>query len=151
MLLITFYLSLVIRYSLLFTYYSLCFIRCFKFVSWIWRQWSSCELHGILSRQGGRGLRSNVISFRIDLLAVMFSMPKWASYSFHLFYQFFGKHDKSSVLSWKFRFWKKSGIEKDFHRISPQFQLDELIIWIRGYLGYSVIYSVAIYLQKSLL
>ena len=47
-------------------------------------------------------------------------------------------------------FWKKSDIEKDFHRILPQFRLDELMSWIRGYLGYSVIYSVAIYLQGEL-
>ena len=51
-----------------------------------------------------------------------FWMPELASYSFHLFYSFFGKHDKSSVLSWKYCFGKK----------------------------YSVICSVEIYFQKGL-
>ena len=41
-------------------------------------------------------------------------MPELASYSFHLFYYFFGKHNKSSVLSLKFCFGKKYAIERRF-------------------------------------
>ena len=54
-------------------------------------------------------------------------MPELALHPFHLFYSFFGKHDKSSELSWKFCFGKNIALKEDFHRISLQFRLDELI------------------------
>ena len=46
------------------------------------------------------------LPLKIDLYGVTFWMPELASYSFQLFYQFFGKRDKSSVLRWEFRFVK---------------------------------------------
>ena len=45
-----------------------------------------------------------------------------------LIHSYFGKHDKTSAPSWKFRFWKNLAKQKDVHRISLQFRLDESTI-----------------------
>ena len=63
----------------------------------------------------------------IDLFEVLFWMPELASYSFHLFYQLSGKHHKSSLLSWKYRFGKAGKEKKHFCLISPKSRLDELV------------------------
>ena len=87
----------------------------------------------------------------IYLFAVLFWMPELASYWFNWFIQSFGKYQKRSALIGKFHFGTCCGMGKGFLVVSPQIRSDELIIWIRGYFRYSVIYILAKYLQKGLL
>ena len=70
-------------------------------------------------------------------------MPELALYSFHLFIYSLVNTIKVQYKVGNFvlqKIWHK----KDFHRISPQFRLDESE-------ALSVIYSTAIYLRKGLL
>ena len=56
-----------------------------------------------------------------------FSVPELASYSFDQFIESFWKHEKSSVLSRKFHFGKRSATGKGFFLVSAQSRVDELI------------------------